>query len=496
MDAGLSNEQTISLQSNGKMFNDIKLSDVRNIVRPGIGLIRDAPTSSKDTQPQSPYHTFEIKTDQGLLNKYKSSGAKNMKGRGAKILYFSMTINRGTFEHQMKKAYTFLQIPLPVEIHIKSTNSAKWCSTDWAWEHLHHLHPDMMLAAMPQGTRLVIQPRTDGLQYCWVMGRGEQGAGQDQQFEQKRQELVEQMFDGEEPQIENIREMEKLKKIKRREAKRANEKMQRMQSELRKSHMHSGGSDVFVQIKALERERMKEMKAEGVRNAAHAALDERDRRSYVPEVSMRRLTEAYIDDRPEGKQDLEHEYTRLKMRRWEQDGRLVDEESGEGSVVRKVGRAGEETDPPADAMTAQMYSANTESDNPPASEKSLHDMIAERQLELRKQEGRILDAKSSREGSVVRKVSDGKWPYTPPVLEQDAWKAQRGFHKVNLVSNPSHVLEPDPEKRGKGWRDLEVGAKLIQRLKEEHVLEADPQKRTKGWIELKFGSTKDSDRDK
>jgi hypothetical protein len=44
----------------------------------------------------------------------------------------------------------------------------------WIVQNCMHLRPEMILRAMPYGTRITVPPVTNGTEMCWVMERGPQ----------------------------------------------------------------------------------------------------------------------------------------------------------------------------------------------------------------------------------------------------------------------------------------------------------------------------------
>lgn len=84
-------------------------------------------------------------------------------GRGKEV--HLMTDCTSYLSHWSLKAYKFLLegSRMEIQLHQRSIDSKE--SVDWALEHLPHLRPDAILAAMPEGTTMLAEPATTDLSY-------------------------------------------------------------------------------------------------------------------------------------------------------------------------------------------------------------------------------------------------------------------------------------------------------------------------------------------
>ena len=105
---------------------------------------------------------LKVDTDEKNLNKQRST-MKRMKRAGqSKEFPFTTTERSGHLQLILSKAYTFLLQGIRVEFSLsqKTKGINKVNTVDWALENALHLRPDTILSAMPEGSKMLVQPCT------------------------------------------------------------------------------------------------------------------------------------------------------------------------------------------------------------------------------------------------------------------------------------------------------------------------------------------------
>jgi hypothetical protein len=149
-----------------------------NDLRPGTILLRN---------PENP-HLYELRKfdptiiDRPSLNLIKRSKKTSVRARETQDLKTTLLFLNSTplfVIEQLAKLYKFMKHGFTVEIHVHRTSKkregrGKDAFQDMLKECLHY-RPDVILRSMPPGTGIVVDVKTNWVQYCWVIGRGKEG---------------------------------------------------------------------------------------------------------------------------------------------------------------------------------------------------------------------------------------------------------------------------------------------------------------------------------
>ncbi|KAH7411618.1 hypothetical protein DE146DRAFT_243184 [Phaeosphaeria sp. MPI-PUGE-AT-0046c] len=172
----------VSLVNGAEVSENISLQEIYDEhIRPGqILYLREGPSkknvSEKETLQEEQIHTrFR---SYGILEAESISGNKkdptSGKGQGAlRVTPISLSSPAAYFRHAMDRSYQFIKSGAPVEFTMAITRKApkdkqkRLAPTDpslWHWMHEHfpHLRPDFILRSMPQSSRFVVDPVSDG----------------------------------------------------------------------------------------------------------------------------------------------------------------------------------------------------------------------------------------------------------------------------------------------------------------------------------------------
>ena len=80
------------------------------------------------------------------------------KGRGKEI-HLTTSVTSPNLRHNLSLSYNYLLEGSRVEMHLRQkTKRSDGRTVDWALRNCMHLRPDSILAAMPQGTRMLVGP--------------------------------------------------------------------------------------------------------------------------------------------------------------------------------------------------------------------------------------------------------------------------------------------------------------------------------------------------
>ena len=86
---------------------------------------------------------------------------KYYKRRGrSKETHFTTDCSASHYSHRLKLAYAFLLEGSRMEFHIRQPSKDKVRTADWAMTNNVHLRPDVIQAAMPEGTTMLAHPAT------------------------------------------------------------------------------------------------------------------------------------------------------------------------------------------------------------------------------------------------------------------------------------------------------------------------------------------------
>ncbi|USP80749.1 uncharacterized protein yc1106_08023 [Curvularia clavata] len=126
------------------------------------------------------------------------------KGRqlgGLKNIIFNESSPTSYYRISMDRAYQFIEGGSPVEVRIRLQGKVSKFErhqpgdpTIWPWMHARfpHLRPDFIIKGMPEGTKFLINPVSDGRVCQWVMARPAQDTTQnlDEQFEKIKRRVT------------------------------------------------------------------------------------------------------------------------------------------------------------------------------------------------------------------------------------------------------------------------------------------------------------------
>lgn len=98
----------------------------------------------------------------------KGPGKFKRVGTG-KELHITTTSLASTCKHTVSKAYEFLSKGWRVEFHVRSKTDNKAHSIDWALRYALHMRPEVINAAMPEGTKMLMPPVLRGSELLWVL---------------------------------------------------------------------------------------------------------------------------------------------------------------------------------------------------------------------------------------------------------------------------------------------------------------------------------------
>ena len=105
---------------------------------------------------------LKVETDERSLNKQRSTMKRTKRAGRSKEFPFTTTEQGGRLQLILSKAYTFLLQGIRVEFclsqKVKGMNKVN--TVDWALENAPHLRPDTILSAMPEGSKMLVQPCT------------------------------------------------------------------------------------------------------------------------------------------------------------------------------------------------------------------------------------------------------------------------------------------------------------------------------------------------
>ena len=105
---------------------------------------------------------LKVETDEKSLNKQRSTMKRTKRAGRSKEFPFTTTEQGGRLQLILSKAYTFLLQGIRVEFclsqKVKGINKVN--TVDWALENAPHLRPDTILSAMPEGSKMLVQPCT------------------------------------------------------------------------------------------------------------------------------------------------------------------------------------------------------------------------------------------------------------------------------------------------------------------------------------------------
>ena len=105
---------------------------------------------------------LKVDTDEKSLNKQRSTMKRTKRAGRSKEFPITTTERGGRLQLILSKAYTFLLQGIRVEFclsqKVKGIN--KLNTVDWALENAPHLRPDTILSAMPEGSKMLVQPCT------------------------------------------------------------------------------------------------------------------------------------------------------------------------------------------------------------------------------------------------------------------------------------------------------------------------------------------------
>lgn len=90
-----------------------------------------------------------------------------------KELHITTTCPPGALKHRVSKAYEFLSKGWRVEFHVRPLKGNKGRTVDWALQNALHLRPEVISAAMPEGTQVLMPPVQDGTTMLWVLDHKE-----------------------------------------------------------------------------------------------------------------------------------------------------------------------------------------------------------------------------------------------------------------------------------------------------------------------------------
>ncbi|KAF7883155.1 uncharacterized protein EAF01_011664 [Botrytis porri] len=135
-----------------------------------------------ENQQNSTQYYLQKVPDQELRGNVSfQSGLKNAPGgdasaRRVKQLIFTPTHDWVFIQRQLKVAREWLEFSkrAVVEVHVSPNRKKDVIKNEEVgkFPDLYlHLRPDVIAKAMPTGSRIIIEPQTDGYEYCWVMSR-------------------------------------------------------------------------------------------------------------------------------------------------------------------------------------------------------------------------------------------------------------------------------------------------------------------------------------
>jgi hypothetical protein len=106
------------------------------------------------------------------LMKFPSSQKRSAEFKRAgtgKELHVTTTSSDGTWKHTVSKAHEFLSKGWRVEFHVRPIIKNKVNTIDWALRNALHMRPEVITAAMPEGTQVLMPPVQDGTELLWVL---------------------------------------------------------------------------------------------------------------------------------------------------------------------------------------------------------------------------------------------------------------------------------------------------------------------------------------
>ncbi len=86
-----------------------------------------------------------------------------------KELYITTSSDLLSIKHNVSKAYDFLSKGYRVEFHVRPRSNNRVQTIDWALQNALHLRPEVIQAAMPKGTKILIPPFRDGTALIWAL---------------------------------------------------------------------------------------------------------------------------------------------------------------------------------------------------------------------------------------------------------------------------------------------------------------------------------------
>ncbi|KAH3940428.1 hypothetical protein HBI56_132140 [Parastagonospora nodorum] len=183
-----SSTHLVNLAKGGEMLAQISLQDVyKNHVMPGQLLYLNEEISKRKAE------SLEVKNDVAL-GKHRTFGifeaesipgnkkdARQGKGIGAlRVTPIMLSSPAHYFKHAIDRSYQFIKHGSPVEFtmrfrgaHAKKEEKLLPVGHElWHWihEHFPHIRPDFILRSMPEGSRFIIEPVTDGRVLQFVIG--------------------------------------------------------------------------------------------------------------------------------------------------------------------------------------------------------------------------------------------------------------------------------------------------------------------------------------
>lgn len=178
----------VNLHKDGEVLAQISLQDVyRNHVKPGQMLYLDedidkskgASMEVKNDVALGKHTTFRI-LEAGTLPGNKKDPHQG-KGQGAlRVTPLMLSSPADYFKHAIDRSYQFIKHGSPVEFTVRFRNAKmkkeeRLMPVDhdaWHWihEHFPHLRPDFILRSMPEGSRYIIDPVSDGRVLQFVIG--------------------------------------------------------------------------------------------------------------------------------------------------------------------------------------------------------------------------------------------------------------------------------------------------------------------------------------
>jgi hypothetical protein len=152
----------------------IRLFDVLKFhLKPGIMLFPLETPAREGRRPQ--YTLKEINTEFGPMGVLGKSGMKTSTGRSSWEATFKHSSTTKTFETNMWQAWHVLESRMHAEIQLHQDLPLLPTKREALRNMLHrclHLRPDVILAAMPEKSGIVIDPQTNWKKVRWVIGPG------------------------------------------------------------------------------------------------------------------------------------------------------------------------------------------------------------------------------------------------------------------------------------------------------------------------------------